>query len=196
MLPATKRVWLSTNFPRPARTTGTQSPSGHSYETDRSPNVNDTMQAEPIPAKPLYETDPYAWSIEQARLLREGRLDEIDAVNVADEILSVGKQQVFALEESLIAIIKHMLIWKRQPSQRSPDRTKAISEHRRAAEETLRASPSLRSELDNALQWSFSIARLQASSETDTDLADFPESCPYDWTTIMTRALEPDEKSG
>jgi hypothetical protein len=42
------------------------------------------------PDRSLYETDLYAWSLEQARLLREGRLGEIDAANIAEEILDVG----------------------------------------------------------------------------------------------------------
>ena len=40
-----------------------------------------------------YERDVVAWSIEQARLLRAGRFDEIDIEHIADEIEDVGKSE-------------------------------------------------------------------------------------------------------
>jgi hypothetical protein len=33
-------------------------------------------------------------------------------------------------------------------------------------------------------------ARLEASSETDLDLARFPELCPYDWDAVLNRPFE------
>jgi hypothetical protein len=39
---------------------------------------------------PLYERDLYAWVQEQVALLRAGRLGEIDAENIAEEISDVG----------------------------------------------------------------------------------------------------------
>jgi hypothetical protein len=61
------------------------------------------------PGGSLYETDLYAWSLEQARLLKERRFDEIDVENVADEILDVAKTEyrAFAAElgfTSLVAV--------------------------------------------------------------------------------------------
>jgi hypothetical protein len=37
-----------------------------------------------------YEEDFYAWTAEQARLLRSGELSAVDAANVAEEIESMG----------------------------------------------------------------------------------------------------------
>ncbi len=36
-----------------------------------------------------YETDFYAWAMEQAALLRAGRLDAADIANIAEEIESM-----------------------------------------------------------------------------------------------------------
>jgi hypothetical protein len=37
-----------------------------------------------------YEEDFYAWTVEQARLLRSGELSSIDVANIAEEIESLG----------------------------------------------------------------------------------------------------------
>ncbi|MDQ3559327.1 MAG: DUF29 domain-containing protein, partial [Pseudomonadota bacterium] len=46
--------------------------------------------ARSAPSLARYESDLYAWSREQAALLRAGRLGEIDAENIAEEVLDVG----------------------------------------------------------------------------------------------------------
>src|SRR5262249_24097832 len=45
------------------------------------------------PAAADYENDFYSWSLEQARLLREGQWAQIDRENVAEEIESLGREQ-------------------------------------------------------------------------------------------------------
>ena len=44
------------------------------------------------PAGAGYERDFYSWSLEQARLVREGRWDAVDRANVAEEIESLGRE--------------------------------------------------------------------------------------------------------
>ena len=46
----------------------------------------------------LYEIDFHAWTQEQAELLREGRLSQLDREHIAEEIESLGKQQRQELE--------------------------------------------------------------------------------------------------
>ncbi|HEY9742417.1 MAG TPA: DUF29 family protein [Coleofasciculaceae cyanobacterium] len=41
----------------------------------------------------LYETDFYAWTIEQAKFLKDGVWDCLDISNLVEEIESLGKQQ-------------------------------------------------------------------------------------------------------
>jgi hypothetical protein len=40
-----------------------------------------------------YDRDFYAWSREQAALLRDGRLSEADLLNIAEEIDSMGRSE-------------------------------------------------------------------------------------------------------
>src|SRR5262249_8517992 len=45
-----------------------------------------------------YEDDFYAWTVEQARLLRSGELSSIDAANMAEEIEGLGRSDRRELE--------------------------------------------------------------------------------------------------
>ena len=142
------------------------------------------------PAASLYGRDLYAWSKEQAALLRAGRFDEIDAENIAEEILDVGKTEYRVLESALRVLLTHMLKWDYQPERRSRSWENTIAEQRDRAERQLRENPSLKQRLGKAVRDSYRSARRQASSEMDRSLLTFPECCPYDWNTIMTRPFE------
>ena len=50
-----------------------------------------------------YESDLYAWAMEQAALLRSGRLAEADVANIAEEIESVGRSEKSELVNRLAA---------------------------------------------------------------------------------------------
>jgi hypothetical protein len=135
----------------------------------------------------LYETDLNAWSLEQARLLREGRLDEVDAENVAEEILDVGRTEYDKLESALRVLLMHMLKWDHQPERRTRSWENIIREQRYRAERQLRDNPSLKSRRDEAVREGYRSARLAASLETDMEVDRFPEQCPYGWDDIIGR---------
>lgn len=70
------------------------------------------------PANSLYETDFYAWTQEQARLLRERRWTDLDLENLVDEVESVGRSDKRQIESRLEVLIAHLLKWKYQPGGR------------------------------------------------------------------------------
>ena len=63
----------------------------------------DPVVKERAPAKKRtrYEDDLYSWVLEQVALLRAGRLGEIDAENIAEELSDVGSEQYDKLESSV-----------------------------------------------------------------------------------------------
>jgi len=138
----------------------------------------------------LYHRDLYAWSQEQARLLRAGRVDGIDAENIAEEISDVGRNEYDKLESALRVLLAHMLKWDHQPERRTRSWTSTIAIQRRHALRQLKENRSLKSRRDEAVREAFSDARLIASGETDMDLATFPATCPYDWDAITSRPFE------
>lgn len=139
---------------------------------------------------PLYERDLYAWSLEQARLLKERRLDEVDAENVAEEIIDVGGVEYDKLESALRVLLMHMLKWDHQTSKRTRSWENTIMIQRSHVLRQLRKNPSLKTRLKEAVTAGYEDARLLASSETDLDLDGFPAACPYDWETILNRPFK------
>src|ERR1700675_2149873 len=71
------------------------------------------------PAGASYDRDFYTWSLEQARLVREGRWNAVDRDNVAEEIESLGREQFNKLASALRVLTLHMLKWDQQPQLRS-----------------------------------------------------------------------------
>jgi hypothetical protein len=69
----------------------------------------------PLKVASLYDQDVYAWSLEQVRLLRAGDFAAIDAENIAEEILDVGKTEYRILQSALLVLLMHMLKWDHQP---------------------------------------------------------------------------------
>jgi hypothetical protein len=139
---------------------------------------------------PLYERDVYAWAQEQARLLKAGRLAEIDAENIAEEILDVGRNEYDKLESALTVLLMHMLKWDHQPDKRSRSWENTIVEQRDRVHRQLRENPSLKSRREEAVRDGYRAGRLRASAETDLDLDRFPEACPYDWDAIVNREFK------
>ncbi len=66
----------------------------------------------------LYDTDVVAWVWEQAALLRSGQLSAIDALNLAEEIEDVAKNEQRQLGSRLVVLLSHLLKWKYRPSHR------------------------------------------------------------------------------
>ena len=65
--------------------------------------TEDVLGPPTAPDKPAgadYESDFYSWSLDQARLLREGQLAQIDRENIAEEIESLGREQFKKLESA------------------------------------------------------------------------------------------------
>jgi hypothetical protein len=126
------------------------------------------------PGAPTKRDDLYSWALRQAELLRAGRLAEIDAAAIAEEIDDVGEEQYDKLESALRVLMLHLLKRDQQPSVRSRSWTLTIREQRRRTERQLRKNPGLKSQVDEALEAAYEDARLEAASETGLPLSLFP----------------------
>src|SRR5215472_10825261 len=57
----------------------------------------------------LYDQDLYAWTQEQAALLREGAWQELDLEHLIEEIEDVGHSQQDKLASHLLILLTHLL---------------------------------------------------------------------------------------
>ena len=142
------------------------------------------------PTGPATYADDFAgWAFDQARRVREARPNGVDIENVVEELESLGKQEFGTLESHLENILLHLLKWDYQPGRRSRSWIAAVAEGRFRAEKIVRKSPSLKPMKGAAVEDAYGAARLKAARETRIATRVFPEDCPYNWDTIMTRTL-------
>lgn len=141
----------------------------------------------------LYETDFYAWTVEQAKFLREGELNSLDLPNLAEEIESLGKQDRRELRNRLRVLIGHLLKWEYQPGKRSKSWKNTIYEQRYQIKELIKESPSLKPYLRDAVVESYSDALDLAINETSLDESSFPQQCGYNLEQILEKDFFPGE---
>lgn len=143
-------------------------------------------------ASDRYEHDYLGWVEEQVSLLRAGRLDELDAANIAEELSDMGKAELHRLQSALKILVMHMLKWDQQTEHRSTSWEGSIREHRRRIVRLISRNPGLKSRADEALADAYEDARGWASIETGIPEDEFPENCPYGWDDILKRPFETD----
>jgi hypothetical protein len=154
------------------------------------------------PDTALYDTDVYAWAQHQAALLREactgprssGAFAELDLVNLAEEIDSLGINQRHALGSHLRTILLHLLKWRYQPQKRQTGHSWQSSITRVRDEIALRleASPSLERDIPALLVRRYPAARRLASQQTRLPLATFPITCPWTVEEILDADFWPE----
>jgi hypothetical protein len=132
-----------------------------------------------------YDTDVAAWANEQAALLREGRVTEIDTLNIAEEIEDVAESERRELGSEIVLLVGHLLKWKFQPSRRGKSWAATIRAQRSAIRYALRKMPSLKPVLQDEewldMLWQDALALAQ--QQTDLDL-------PADWIWPVSQVLD------
>jgi len=141
---------------------------------------------------PLYEGDFYAWSRQQAELLRAGRLGEADIDRIAEEIDSMGRTEKRELVSRLAVLLLHLLKWRYQPEKRGASWEASVRVQRNRLVDHLDDNPSLKPLLPVALANAYRDARLEATAETAKPLSKFPENCPWSADDVLDSGFWPD----
>ncbi len=138
------------------------------------------------------DADFYGWAIEQAELLRSGRLAEADIENLIDEIESMGKSERRELDSRLRELMMHLIKWHWQPERRGNSWLVSVSKQRDGIRDVLDDSPSLKSKLADAACRAWPLATRYAALETGIDARVFPTSCPWELSDILDDNWLPD----
>jgi Domain of unknown function DUF29 len=139
-----------------------------------------------------YDDDFYAWTMEQARLLRSGELSLLDVENIAEELESMGRSDKRELDSRLEVLLVHLLKWRVQVQFRSRSWSGTIREQRSRIEDLASESPSLRPQLSRIQPSLYARARRVASNETGLPASMFPASCPFTAEQVMAEDFVPD----
>jgi hypothetical protein len=143
---------------------------------------------------PLYDQDFYAWTQQQAVLLRARKWRDLDHDNLAEELESLGKRDRRELERRLEVLVMHLLKWHYQPERRERSRSwrSVIREQRRRLARLLQDNPSLRSEVPALLDDGYPHARGKALDETSIPPETLPPSCPWTAAQVLDDAFWPE----
>jgi hypothetical protein len=142
----------------------------------------------------LYEQDYCAWLEQTARLLREGRVTELDLVNLAEEIADMGRSEKRAVESNLEMVLMHLLKYRYQPELRSNSWRLTLFEHRKRLNKALQESPSLRPYFNQIFAESYQTARRMAAIETGLELSTFPDLSPFTPEVTLDPEYLPDQE--
>ncbi len=132
---------------------------------------------------PQYDKDFYAWALESAKLLRQGKFKEVDIEHVAEEIESMGNNQKIKLISLLARVIEHLLKYQYKPDLR--DRCGngwmlSIKLHREKVARVLEDNPSLKNhQLIDKLNYAYKQGVLYAAKGLNLTEKIFPKNCPY-----------------
>ena len=140
-----------------------------------------------------YQEDYFGWLRENAQLIREGKLSEIDAENIAEELESMGKSEKRELSNRLTILLLHFLKWQFQTAKRSKSWRNTIAVQRIDIQELLEDSPSLKSEIADKISVAYEKAILAAEVETGIEKQNFPENCPFTLEQILNESFLPEE---
>ncbi|MDQ2101391.1 DUF29 domain-containing protein [Azospirillum isscasi] len=149
-----------------------------------------------------YDDDFYAWTQEQARLLREAARERlntpIDWDHVAEEIEDMGRNDRRAISSHLAHVIEHLLKLEFSPASdpRSGWR-KSVREQRAAAVDALADSPSLKGHVD--LPLAFHRGRglaIDGLGQDRVDERDLPSDCPYALEHLLDEGWWPANRHG
>lgn len=143
------------------------------------------------PVASLYETDLHAWAMQNAALIRSGRLGEADLMNIAEELESMGRSERRALANRLAVLLMHLLKWRYPPALRGKSWQATIKEQRRQVMKLLQDSPSLKPNLPVILADVYEDAVLMAIAETHLDETTFPSNCPFSLEQVLDQNYWP-----
>ena len=139
-----------------------------------------------------YDLDFHAWTLAQADALRRRSANEVDWENVAEEMESLGKQQVAELRSRLEVLLVHLLKWAWQPERRGRSWSNTIREQRSRVLRHVGDNPSLKPVLPTTFVEAYEDARFQASTEMDIDVDLLPEQSPFTLAQARDEAFWPE----
>jgi hypothetical protein len=142
----------------------------------------------------LYDQDFYAWTQQQAQLLKSGKFADVDLNHLIEEIESMGARERKELISRLEVLLTHLLKWQYQPERRGRSWQLSIIEEREKLLDHLQTNPSLKnpSVFADYLAKSYKYALIGAQRETGLSRSAFPAICPYTEEQIFDEDFYPE----
>jgi hypothetical protein len=136
-----------------------------------------------------YDDDYLAWLREQAAHLRAGRLDQLDAPHLMDEINGLARSAERALAAEVAQLLAALALQRYAPVSVSADEIDAeLCASRAAVAYSLRESPSAARLLTDPRWIDVVWAQAVARAVTESGLNCYPAACPWRLLDVLGMA--------
>ncbi|EWY35815.1 hypothetical protein N825_34200 [Skermanella stibiiresistens SB22] len=142
----------------------------------------------------LYDTDFAAWTEQQADLLRSGQLDAVDIDHIAEEIESLGRSELRAMESALMRIVEHLLKLAHSPASDPRDGWReSVTVQRLEYEALADDNPGLvgRVRLPTVYDRARRLAGVSLERHDGLPMSILPATCPWTLAEITDTAFWP-----
>ena len=140
--------------------------------TEWAQTPGDTMRAD-------YHRDQFGWMLQQADLLRAGRLNDLDRHSLAELLTDMAGSDKRAFESSMRVLLQHMLKVLVQPEKLTRSWIYSIAVQQVDARRLIETEPGMRPFLPGLYDAAYTDARRLASVETGIALSRFPAENPW-----------------
>lgn len=141
----------------------------------------------------LYERDYYTWALQQARALKEHRLEELDWENLSDEVEGLAKTERRELRSRLEVLLEYLLKWQFQTNRRSRSWKATIAEQRLKISEHLEENPGLKASIGEILAQAYRAAHLTVTGRfLHRSDPQPPQLCPWTFEQVMDEQFWPE----
>lgn len=131
------------------------------------------------PHSSLYEEDYHLWLMNTIHQLKQGKLAEVDMVNLIEELEAMVRSEKKAITSNLRILLMHLLKYKYQSEKRTNSWLFTIREHRKRLRDDFKNSPSLKRYFLDVFEECYQDARELAADETGLTIDTFPVESPF-----------------
>ena len=157
-----------------------------SVESKDAPGWSELPNA---PTRALYDQDEFGWMLQQAGLLRAGRLDEIDRHVLAEYLTDMARSKQAAFRSAMIVLLQHMLKAEMQPEKMTRSWLLTINVQRREITFMIEDEPGMRQYMPGLYAQAYPAAREDAAIETGIAISRFPVDNPWTMDQVLTVPL-------
>lgn len=140
----------------------------------------------------LHDRDFYAWTLQQADLLKQRRLAEVDIESIVEELECMGASERRELINRLAVLMAHLLKWQFQPELRGNSWRNTIDMQWFEVKELLEDNPSLALSFNERMEKAYRKSVMLAVRETGLSKQVFPVACPFSMDQALSDEYWPE----
>ena len=133
-----------------------------------------------------YHRDQFGWMLQQADLLRAGRLNDLDRHSLAELLTDMANSDKRAFKSAMRVLLQHMLKVLVQPEKLTRSWLYSIATQQAEVNDLIEAEPGMRPFLPGLYDAAYVSARRLASVETGIALSRFPVENPWGMDEALT----------